>query len=71
MTEFGALLESSSVHWTDVRIRKRETPCFTIMNRMAHVKAYEVGKTAREFEPRSKAAHEMEALENWITKHHG
>ena len=42
-----------------------------IMNRMAHVKAYEVGKTAREFEPRSKAAQEMEALENWITKHHG
>ena len=42
-----------------------------IMNRMAHVKAYEVGKTAREFEPRSKAAKEMEALEEWITEHHG
>ena len=42
-----------------------------IMNRMAHVKAYEIGKTAREFEPRSKAAQEMEALEKWITEHHG
>lgn len=42
-----------------------------VMQRMAHVKAYEAGKTAREFEPRSKAAQEMEALEDWITKNYG
>ena len=42
----------------------------TVMRRIAHVRAYENGQTAREAYPGSKAAAELEALEKWITDHH-
>ena len=43
----------------------------TVMRRIAHVRSYENGQTAREAYPGSKAAAELEALEKWITDHHG
>lgn len=41
------------------------------VRRIAHVRAYENGQTAREGYPDSKAAPELEALEKWIIDHHG
>ncbi len=42
-----------------------------VMRRIAHARSYENGRTAREAYPGSKAAAELEALEKWITDHHG